>query len=59
MQSVWRSFWNLFQSKEDQPLITDEYIAALRQRNHERAQQCIKELGKKWLLHPEYSKGSK
>lgn len=59
MNSLWRSFWNMFQGKDDQPYITDQYIAELRQRNQERAQEAIKNLGKKWVCHPEYVKETK
>ena len=53
MKSLWRAFQDALVGQPDKPFISDEYIAELRERNKQRAQQKIQELGKKWILHPD------
>jgi hypothetical protein len=32
--------------------ITDEQLAAMRQRNEQAIEKCIEKMGTKWILHP-------
>lgn len=57
---TWAELWAILKnpSKLKPPVyFTDEYIDALMARNEKRRQEAIKQLGPKWLLHPDNKRG--
>lgn len=59
MKSIWRTIQDIVFGQEDKPLVSDESMQELRERNQIRAQEKIKEMGSKWLLHPDNHTRSK